>query len=100
MFGMRRWNRQSILPSRFAISKIFPGCIFISSCPRFGEPARLGWLGLRNNLVLKLGERGEKFAGFKWLDNESVGPHPSRIIGLERLKLADGEQHRDSCGIG
>ena len=61
-----------------------------------GEAAGLRALGTGNNFVFELGQGAQQLAGFKWLDDKSIGPGSFGLFRLERLQLADGQQHRNA----
>ena len=74
------------------------GLLNRSQC--LGEAAGFLRLRGRHNLVFQLGQCGEEFSSFKRFDDKGISPNPPRFVGLERLQLADCQQHRNSSCVG
>ena len=52
-----------------------------------------------DDFVFQLGKRSEKFTGFEGFHNEAVSTDAAGFVCFKGLKLTDGEQHWDACGL-
>src|SRR5205807_9457808 len=59
---------------------------------RARETPRLGRLGAGHHLILQLRQSAQQLARFKRLDDVAFGAHPLRLLRLERLQFAHGQQ--------
>src|SRR5260370_42652494 len=85
-----RWICDPFFPSSFFVRGAWAaGTIAIlHSCNGPREPARLGGLGSMHDLVFKLGENAQQFAGFKRFDDKAFGAYSFCLLGLEGLQLS------------
>src|SRR5438552_15602929 len=101
-FRFLRWECEPSFTSSFfvrgawAAGKI--GMLHGRNCPR--EPTRLGGLGSMHDLVFKLGENAQQFAGFKWFDDKAFSTYSFCLLGLERLQFSYSQQDRGACRFG
>ena len=94
-----RWpggNPQARLPSFIGIRKFRRLGIAIERGHRFGKTSLLIRLRLGNDFVFELGQSRQQFTRLEGLYHKSIGPGASRLLGLKRLKFADGQKHWDA----
>src|SRR5258708_4040258 len=101
-FRFLRWEYDPFFPSSFFVRGAWAagtiGMFDGRNCPR--EPTRLGGLGSMHDLVFKLGENAQQFAGFKWFDDKAFGAYSFCLLGLERFQLSYRQQDRGACSFG
>ena len=84
-----RRKTQPILPAAVGPSTTFG----FPAASLTAEACRLRLLG--HHAVFESCDCSQQLAGFKWLDDVTVGFHPARFIRLERFQLAHRQQHRN-----
>ena len=67
-------NGEAIFPAGFLVAESVSGIGLLHRRQRFGEAAGFLRLRLSDYLVFELGQYGEEFGGFEWLDDEASAP--------------------------